>query len=102
MLSHLMDFTKEFVALKIGQPGLQAPESRSQLTMGGVEAQGQISREVRLTNLVTLCQEQQTEINGLRRIVNEMKDRIEHLEHRLNESRMRVETPLQELTIRLV
>ena len=99
MLSHLMDLTKEFGALKIEQPGHQAPKSRSRRTRGGVEAQEQASQEV---NLARLCQEQQTEIDGLRGLVNEMTGTVERLERRLNDSHMRVETPLQELTIRLV
>ena len=102
ILSHLMDLTKEFGALKIQQPGHQAPKSRSRRTRGGVEAQEQASQEVLLTNLSTLCQEQQTEIDGLRGLVNEMAGTVERLERRLNDSHMRMETPLQELTIRLV
>ena len=85
MLSHLTDLTEEFRALKIEQPGLQAPKGRSRLTMGGVEAQ------------------EQTEIDGLRGLVNNMRGDVERLERRLNnESHLRVERPLQELTIRLV
>ena len=102
MVSHLMDFTKVFEALKIEQPGLQAPKSRSRRTRGGVEAQEQASEEVLLTNLATLCEQQQTEIDGLRRLVNELTGVVEPLERRLNELCMRVETPLQELTVRLV
>ena len=102
MLSHLMDLTKEFGALRTEQPGLQAPRSSSRLTKGGVEAQEQASQDVLLTNLATLCQQQQTEIDGLRRLVNEMTSAVERLERRLNESRMMVEMPLQELTVRLV
>ena len=102
MSSHLMNFTKELGALKIEQPGLQAPKSRSRLTMGGVEAQEQASQEVLPTCLATLCQQQQTEIDGLRRLVHELAGTVEHLERRLNEMCMRVETPLQELTTRLV
>ena len=101
MLSHLMDLTKEFGALKIEQPGYQAPKSRSRRTRGGVEAQEQASQEVLLTDLSRLCQEQQTEIDGLRGLVNEMTGTVERLERRLNYSHMRMETPLQELTIRL-
>ena len=102
MVSHLMDLTKEFGALKIEQPGLQAPKSRSRRTRGGGESQEQASQDVLPTNLATQCQQQQTEIDGLRGLVNEMTGTVERLERRLNESRMRVETPLQELTIRLV
>ena len=102
MLSHLMDLTKEFKALKIERPGLQAPKSGSRRTRGGVDAQEQTSQEVPVTNLARLCQEQQTEIDGLRGLVNEMRGTVERLERRLNDSRMKVETPLQELTIRLV
>ena len=102
MLSHLMDLTKEFGALTIERPGLQAPKSLARRTRGGVAAQEQASQDVLLVNLATLCQQQQTEIDGLRRVVNEMTGVVERFERRLNESRMRVETPLQELTIRLV
>ncbi|XP_067043184.1 TNF receptor-associated factor 6-like isoform X1 [Acropora muricata] len=98
MLSHLMDLTKEFGALKIERSGLQAPKSLARRTRGGVKVQEQASQDVLLMNLATLCQRQQTEINELRRLVNEGKGVVEHLEHRLNESYM---TPLQELTIRL-
>lgn len=93
MLSHLTDLNEEFRALKIEQPGLQAPKRRSRLTMGGVETQEQSSQEVLLTNFAKLYQEQQTEINGLRGLVNNMTGDLE---------RGRVERPLQELTIRLV
>ena len=102
MFSHLMDLTKEFGALTIERPGLQAPKSRSRRTRGGVEAQEQASQEVLLTNLAKLCQQQQTEIDGLRGLVNEMTGTVERLERRLNESHVRVETLLQELAIRLV
>ena len=102
MLSHLMDLTKDFGAWKIERPGLQAPKSGSRRTRGGVEAQEQASQEALLTNLARLCQEQQTEIDGLRGRVTEMTGTVERLERRLNDSHMRVETPLQELTIRLV
>ena len=102
MLSHLMDLTKEFGALKHEQPGHQAPKSRSRRTRGGEEAEEQASQEVLLTNLATLCQEQQTEIDGLRGLVNEMTGTVERLERHINDSHMKVETPLQELTIRLV
>ena len=97
-----MDLTKEFGALKVERPGLQAPKSGSRCTRGGIEAQEQASQEVLLTNLSRLCQEQQTEIDGLRGRVNEMTGTVERLERRLNDSHMRMETPLQELTIRLV
>ena len=99
MLSHLMDLTKEFGALKIERPGLQAPKSLSRRTRSGVEAQEQASQDVLLMNLATLCQRQQTEIDELRRLVNERKGVVEHLGRCLNESCM---TPLQELTNRLV
>ena len=102
MLSHLMDLTKEFGALEIERPGLQAPKSGSPRTKGGVEAQEQASQEVPVTNLARLCQEQQTEIDELRGLVNEMRGTVERLERRLNDSPMKVETPLQELTSRLV
>ena len=101
MLSHLMDFTKKFGAFRTEQPGLQALKSLSRRTRGGVEAQEQASQDVLLMNLATLCQLQQTDIDGLRRIVNETVTR-ERLELRLNEPCMRVETPLQELAIRSV
>ena len=102
MLSHLMDLTKEFGQWKFEHPGLQATKSRSRRTRGGVEAQEQASEGVLFNNLAALCQRQRTEIDGLRRHVNEMTGRVERLERRLNESRMRVETSLQELTVRLV
>ena len=102
MLSHMMDLTKEFGQLKFEQPGLQATKSRSRRTRGGVEAQEQASEGVLFNNLAALCQRQQTEIDGLRDLVNEMTGTVERLERRLTESRMRVETPLQELSIRLV
>ena len=100
MVSHLTDFTKEFEALRIEQQGLQASQSRSRRTRGGVEAQEQGSQDV--MNLVTLCRRQQTEIDGLRRIVNELTFKIERLERRHDEWLMRVETQLQELSVRSV
>ena len=97
-----MDLTKAFGALKVERLGLQAPKSGSRRTRGGVEAQEQANQEVLVTNLARQCQEQQTEIDGLRGLVNEMTGTVERLERRLNDSHMRMETPLQELTIRLV
>ena len=102
MVSHFTDLAKELGALKIGQPGYQAAKSRPRRTRGGVEAQEQASEGLLLSNLSTLCQQQQTEIDGLRDLVNNMRGDAERLERRLNESHLRVETPLQELTIRLV
>ena len=102
MVSHLMDLTKEFGQWKFERPGHQASKSRSRRTRGGVEAQEQASQQVLLTNLATLCQEQQKEIDGLRNLVNELTGAVDRLERRLNDPHMRVETPLQELTIRLV
>ena len=102
MLSHLMDLTKEFGALKIETPGLQAPKGLARRTRGGVKVQEQASQDVFLMNFATLCQQQQTEIDALRGLVNEMTGTVERLERRLNDSHMRVETPLQELTVRLV
>ncbi|XP_067043181.1 TNF receptor-associated factor 6-like [Acropora muricata] len=98
--SHLMDLTKAFGALKVERPGLQAPKSGSRRTRGGVEAQEQANQEALVTNLARQCQEQQTEIDGLRGLINEMTGTVERLERRLNDSHMRMETPLQELTIR--
>ena len=102
MLSHFMDLTKEFEALRLEQQGLQAPKSLSRRTRGGVEAQEQASQDMVLMNLATLCQRQQTEIDGLRGRVNELIGTKERLERRLNESCIRVERPLQEVAIRLV
>ena len=76
-------------------------ESRS-THQGWGRSPGAASQDMLLMNLATLCQQQQTEIDGLRRLVNEMTGTVERLERRLNDSHMRVETPLQELTIRLV
>ena len=102
MFSHLTDLTKEFRALKIEQPGYQAAKSRSRRTRGGVEAQEQASEGLLPNDLATLCQQQQTEIDLLRGQVNEVTALLGSVERRLNESHLRVETPLQELTIRLV
>ena len=102
VVSHLMDLTKEFGALKIEQPGYQAPKSRSRRTRGGVEAQEQAIEGLLPSDLATLFQQQQTEIDLLRGQVNELTSAVERFERHLNESRMRMETPLQELTIRLV
>ena len=77
MFSHLTDLTKEFGALKIQQSGHQAPKSRSRRTRGGVEAQEQASEGVLFNNLAALCQQQQTEIDRLRGLVNEMTDTME-------------------------
>ena len=70
--------------------------------MSGVEAQEQAGQEVRVTDLARLCQEQQTEIDLLRGQVNELTSAFERLERQFNESRMRMEMPLQELPNRLV
>ena len=102
MLSHVTDLIKEFGQWKLDRPGLQAPQSRSRRTRGGLEAQEQASEAVLPSNLVTLCQQQQTEIDRLRGLVNDMTSAVERLERRHDESRMRVETQLQELSIRLV
>ncbi|XP_015777901.1 PREDICTED: TNF receptor-associated factor 6-like isoform X4 [Acropora digitifera] len=100
MFSHLTDLTKEFRALKIEQPGYQAAKSRSRRTRGGVEAQEQAIEGLVPNDLATLFQQQQTEIDLLRGQVNEMTALVGSVERRLNESHLRVETPLQELTIR--
>ena len=102
MFSHLTQLTKEFGALKIEQPGYQAAKSRCRRTRGGVEAQEQASEGLLPNDLATLCQQQQTEIDLLRSQVNEMTALMGSVERRFNESHLRVETPLQELTTRLV
>ena len=102
MFSHLKDLIKEFEALKIEHPGPQPLKSRSRRTSGGVETQEQANQDVLLSDLATLCQQQQTEIDLLRGHVNEMNGLVESLERRLDESHIRMETPLQELTNRLV
>ena len=102
MFSHLTDLTKEFGQWNLDRRGLQAPQSRSRRTRGGLEAQEQASEAVLPSNLATLCEQQQTEIDRLRRLVNDMTSAVERLERRHDESRMRVETLLQELNIRLV
>ncbi|KAK2569287.1 TNF receptor-associated factor 6 [Acropora cervicornis] len=101
MFSHLTDLIKEFGQWKLDRPGLQAPQSRSRRTRGGLEAQEQASEAVLPSNLVTLCQQQQTEIDRLRGLVNDLTSAVERLERRHDESRMRVETQLQELSIRV-
>ena len=77
-----MDLTKEFGQWKFERPGHQASKSRSRRTRGGVEAQEQASQQVLLTNLATLCQEQQKEIDGLRNLVNELTGAVDRLERR--------------------
>ncbi|KAK2569489.1 TNF receptor-associated factor 6 [Acropora cervicornis] len=71
------DLTQQFGALRIEQQGFQGPESLSRRTRGGVEAQEQVSEGVLFNNLAALCQQQQTEIDGLRGLVNEMTDTME-------------------------
>ncbi|XP_044175461.1 TNF receptor-associated factor 6-like [Acropora millepora] len=101
-VSHSMDdLTKKFRALKVEEPGHQALESRSRRTRAVVEAQEQASQDVLFMNLATLCQRQQTEMDGLRPLFNDMIGTVERFKRRLNESCKRMETPLQELTIRI-
>ena len=102
MLSHMTDFIKELGQWKLDQPGLQAPQSRSRRTRGGLEAQEQASEAVLPSYLVNLCLQQQTEMDRLIGLVNDLTSAVERLERRHDESRMRVETQLQELSIRLV
>ena len=71
------DLPQQFGGLRIEQQGLQGPESRSRRTRGGVEAQEQASEGVLFNNLAALCQQQQTEIDRLRGLVNEMTDTME-------------------------
>ena len=53
VVSHLMDLTKEFEALRLEQQGLQAPKSLSRRTRGGAEAQEQASQDMLLMNFGT-------------------------------------------------
>ena len=71
------DLPQQFGELRIEQQGLQGPESRSRRTRGGEEAQEQASEGVLFNNLAALCQQQQTEIDRLRGLVNEMTDTME-------------------------
>ena len=71
------DLPQQFGGLRIEQQGLQGPESRSRRTRGGVEAQEQASEGVLFNNLAARCQQQQTEIDRLRGLVNEMTDTME-------------------------
>ena len=81
-----MDLIKAFRKLKISEkPGLEEPES----------AQKQANKDKLLRDIPALWQQQQTEIDGLRGLINEMTGAVERLERRLNESRMRVETQVQ-------
>lgn len=51
--------------------------------------ESQASQDVPFRNMARLCEQQQSEIGGLRRFVYEMTGALERLERRLNESLMR-------------
>ena len=98
------DLPQQFGALRIEQQGFQGLQSRSRRTRGEVEVQERTSQDVHLSDLATSCQQQQTEIDGLRGLVKEvtgavercriepptdidrLRGLVERLKHRLNES----------------
>ena len=96
--------TKAFAALKADPSGeLEiAPRSPIRRTRGGAEAfpQEQASHDVFVNDLATLCQQQRAEIDEMRQHVNALNSSVQHLERRLEDTRMRVERPVQELTVR--
>ena len=71
------DLPQQFGALRIEQQGFQGSESRSRRTGGEVGAQEQASDGVLFNNLAALCHQQQTEIDRLRGLVDEMTDTME-------------------------
>ncbi|XP_068674252.1 TNF receptor-associated factor 6-like [Montipora foliosa] len=102
--SHLIDMTKAFAALKADQSGeLEiAPRNQIRRTRLGAEAfpQEQASHDVFVNDLATLCQQQRAEIDEMRQLVTALNSSVQHLERRLEDTRIRVERPVQELTVR--
>ncbi|PFX14515.1 TNF receptor-associated factor 6-like [Stylophora pistillata] len=82
--------------------GGQRNASGTQRPRGGAEAfpREQASQEGYLHDLSSRTQTQRDEIDELRRKVAEMSNLIHHLERQLEETRMRQERPIQELTLR--
>ena len=77
-----------------------APSSRAR---GGTESipQEQASLEENLNELPTsLIQHQRNEIDELRHIITVLTKTVNHLERQLQEARMGLERPVQELTLR--
>ena len=96
--------TKTLEVLKADQSGELELVPRNQIrrTRGGAEAfpQEQASHDVFVNDLATLCQQQRAEIDEMRQLVNALNISVQHLERRLEDTRMRVERPVQELTVR--
>ncbi|XP_068674158.1 TNF receptor-associated factor 6-like [Montipora foliosa] len=102
--SHLIDMTKAFAVLKsVPSRDLEIiPRNQIRRTRGGAEVfpQEQASHDVFVNDLATLCERQREELDEMRRLVNALTSSVQHLERRLEDTRMRVERPVQELTVR--
>lgn len=109
MANHTMDMAKklgEFLGAESGSNTMRGQRNASGTgrSRGGAEAfpREQASQEGYLHDLSSRTQTQREEIDELRRKVAELSNIVHHLERQLEETRMRQERPIQELTLRLV
>lgn len=109
MTSHVMDIAKALGNgnIMIPEPGVaQTGAQRGAPTScarGGTEStpQQQASLEENLNELPTsLTQHQRNEIDELRHIITVLTKTVNHLERQVEEAHMRLERPVQELTLR--
>ncbi|XP_068716622.1 TNF receptor-associated factor 6-like [Montipora capricornis] len=93
----------ESSSLESVQSGEMEMEPRNQIrrTGGGAEAfpQEQDSHDRFLNDLATECQQRRAEMDEVRRLVNALTISGQDMEHPLEDTRVRVERPLQQLTI---
>lgn len=104
MATHAMEMAKKLGELLGAESGsdTMGGQRNTRRQRGGAEAfpREQASQEGYLHDLSTRTQTQREEIDELRRKVAELSSIIHHLERQLEETRMRQERPIQELTLR--
>ncbi|XP_068761369.1 TNF receptor-associated factor 6-like [Montipora capricornis] len=77
------------------------PTNQIRRTGGGAKAfpQEQDSHDLFVNDLAALCHQQRAEMDEVRRLVNALTISGQHMEHPLEDTRMSVERPLQQLTV---
>ena len=105
MASHVMDMAKKLGNILPESGDEEAQRHRGtgiRRARGGIESspREQASHEGFFNELSTRTQHQRHEIDELTRVINGLRNTVNHLERQVEEARIRQERPVQELTLR--